>query len=369
MKKRIWITWLCFAMLFLLFAADTWAQTEENPCTDNCPEGDYSQVDWDVQRDKSLTEENRIKQFPEFWQFFEDADYGVVIEYPIDWIINTNIDQTDNRQFPLRQRSLSDTFMFVNLAIFDNREFQTAEEWLKDDEDGLYAIMDPARITPISVNGHKGLYYISDDAMMNYIDVFIRNEKYMVRLTYANITNQKADMDTFWKMLESLRFRDDPVSFVGKTDIPQEIIDESYTYPPVSLRKLSSEVQPYGTATCCGMTTPGGNYFDCCATDPNAGNCTWYVYHYFKVNKGKVICFTGNANTWWNQASGCGFRQSSIPVVGAIAWSATAGPTGHVGIVTAIREGGITMLQQWYCNTSCPGYSWPSTSSYQYMIP
>ena len=237
MKKSLWTVGLFFVLLFSLLAAGTWAQAAVN-----CP-GDVCLRERETaQRNKPLTVENRFKAYPRGWEVFEDADYGVVVAYPKGWVINTNIDQTDDLRLPLRERALSDSLMSVTISVFDNQGFQTTEEWLKDDE-AFYALMDPARITPIKVNGHNGLYYISDDPKINTIDVFIRNVKYVIRLTYQEITNQEADMDIFWHMLKSLRFRDDPVSFVGKTEIPQEVINESYTYLPISLRKLERVVK------------------------------------------------------------------------------------------------------------------------------
>lgn len=97
------------------------------------------------------------------------------------------------------------------------------------------------------------------------------------------------------------------------------------------------------------------------------GWCTWYA-----ANRVTIPNNWGNANTWASRARAAGWTVSTVPVPGAIAQT-SAGSMGHVGIVEAVSEDGLTIKysdMNGLAGFNRVGYSgWvPANGKFQYFI-
>lgn len=83
----------------------------------------------------------------------------------------------------------------------------------------------------------------------------------------------------------------------------------------------------------------------------NGGNCTWYAYgRICEINDQEMPHFSGNANTWFSQATNKGYEIGYEPAIGAImCWGGTY---GHVAVVESIA-GDYVILSESNYDDSC----------------
>lgn len=304
---------------------------------------------------KDLTEQNYRVAIDE-WITYNDLKYGFSVSYPKMWDSYTSISQSNKPDIILKRQTFSGPGGTIFLDIWSNRGVGL-DEWLKDHIE--YDDADPTLFVPIIIAGQVGKIYNYIGETVDALTAFIPQEEFIVRIIYQ-VTDQQAGMDAFWKMLNSYRITKDQAS-TNITEIPKSIMDVSKELV------ARSNVITDRVATCCNHETPGGNPFPCCS-DSSKGNCTWYVHHYYKKNLSITLGFYRDAKYWWDDAYGLGYTRTTTPQLNAIAWT-DQGTYGHVAIVTAISQDTVTLLQMAICNPNCPYNSWPSKTSYKYIIP
>lgn len=94
------------------------------------------------------------------------------------------------------------------------------------------------------------------------------------------------------------------------------------------------------------------------------GECTWYV-----ASKRQIPSNWGNANTWLNNSQTAGYTTSTIPRVGAIAWTGE-GYYGHVGLVEQVA-GGLVQISEMN-NSALGGWNrvdlrWANIAEFNYI--
>lgn len=124
---------------------------------------------------------------------------------------------------------------------------------------------------------------------------------------------------------------------------------------------------PTNISTSGGLSSTSTGTLNTGFYDPfSPGQCTYWADYEFHRLTGKIVTWSGNANTWVYGAQAAGWNVSSQPHVPSIivlqgGVQGAGGSTGHVGVVEGINSDGTVFTTNW----NIIGWGVYSTANYR----
>ncbi|MBL1128625.1 MAG: CHAP domain-containing protein [Chloroflexi bacterium] len=216
------------------------------------------------------------------WQTYQDSEYDFVLEFPVEWEVETTIHQS---------MPFSDSSAIVKRLSFRGNEGAIdLDLWLANGynlEEWLTWYMETRRELPVdelnsSVAGQSAVVFVESNVTVDLLTTFFSDGKYVYRLWYT-ITQNPQGVYVYWHMLDTFTLSRHEAS---AAEIPKDIKQIAEEAVGIS----GVEAGNY----CCNNYSPYCSlYFTCCN---DQGNCTWWVCYRFGV-----VPFRGDAVTWWGQ--------------------------------------------------------------------
>jgi len=288
----------------------------------------------------------------EGWTTYHDNEYNFYVDIPLGWVYSIDLKLENNNSNSIER---GDTILgkeaIIYLDIWSDHGMDL-RSWIQSQP--LFKSKEIRYDGQVLVDGKPSVIYIEKGADVDVVSILFIHDKYIFNTRYQ-VTNQASGMEGFLGIINSFRSTVETTKgFIFTENINSEI----YSLVP------RSTINPLSN-TCCNLTATG-NPFPCCGS--NQGNCTWYVWYYFKTYFGTNLRFTGDAGTWWGQAPAFGYHQLTEPYVYSISWK--GGSPGHVGVVTNIYDTTIRNYQMsCFRPADCMYIDFPSISSYKYIYP
>lgn len=275
------------------------------------------------------------------WQIYNDADYKLVLEYPVGWESKTTIFQKipyKDATAIIKRQTFIGTEGLIDLDIWVANGLSLGE-WL----DWYGKTRSPLPTTELNakVLGYPAVVFLEPGGTVDMLAAFFTDGKYVYRLWYTVMRNE-IGLQVYQHMLNTIGLSDGFDKVTIPVDLPENFWDITETAV-----QTSGVISPL-VSSCCGYYS-SGNPFPCCT---NKGNCTWWVYY----NYGYVP-FRGDAGTWWSQVPNYSdWSRGSQPKKNQenIAWwsKTSSPPYGHVAYASNYTGGSnITISEMLWCNS------------------
>lgn len=297
------------------------------------------------------------------WVTYTDPHIGFLVEYPMDWQIETMWYVPDAEPQTIAKRlSLFGPSARINIDIW-NQPRKDIVEWVNQ---LAFLISQEQQDAKVEINaevaGFTAIAYLEENKQVpNILTTVFNSDTHFFQIDYMLGDSGQA-VESYMHLLKSFQHQpgneideDSPFQF------PQDVKENA-------IRKSEAIIPMSGADTCCGVSSPG-NPFPC-----NNGNCTWWVWY----KKGGVP-MTGDAYKWgprveagWYPGWSLTYAHSQARV-GDIAWWTFNytfpyyRPYGHVAYVTNISHSQVTVSQMVWGGNDCDDE--PSNSSYFFPHP
>ncbi len=264
------------------------------------------------------------------WLRYEDRAYGVALEYPAEWKVETAIQQSDPFSDPsaiIKRQTFTGPEGLIDLDIWlsNGRDLSKWLEWYGETRSKL-----PTTHPNAMIGGQPAVVFVENGATVDMLAAFFSNGQYVYRLWFT-VTHNERGLQAYWGMLDTFTL---PGNAITTAYIPEDI-------KQCAQRAMKSSAIPgILVASCCGYYDYD-NPFPCCE---NKGNCTWWVFY-----KYGYVPFRGDAGTWWDQVPDYpdwsrGGQPRRNPGENIAWWSGSSGHVAHVANYTGGSNISITEM-------------------------
>ena len=184
------------------------------------------------------------------WLRYEDLGYGVALEYPAEWKVETTIQQPVPFPDPsaiIKRQSFIGPEGLIELDVWLSKGYKL-DEWLNWYEKTRFDL--PLLKPNAQVNGQSAVVFIME-GQQDTLTTYFKNDEYIFRLLYS-VNQGPTGLDIYWQMLRS--FSLEKKTAINDMKIPREVIRQA-------THIVQSSPIIRGASTCCNVTATTHNKF------------------------------------------------------------------------------------------------------------